>query len=305
MNHRRQVWRDLAEVILRTARSRTSASAAYFYIYAAYAGDGSPPPSRPRPSGREPRELLSEIARSRGAVDARMVDRPLEHREDDDYERAFARAKWDDAFGGEVGVHLDPSIPCADLGRCGASPGGEEARRQAHRSFRGPRPSEGPRLGAPEETLTLGEVDDAIDVIGEIFTRYSSLFTAAAMGVPGACDPARLARAVPRALDPTGLGSGSRAANATPGVPPLRSGVLPSEGARVIGREASHGVVAPLRWSRRCASSSSSSSGSLVLGAPSPRGARSISQTSFIAWTEPARAALAATTRSSARSIGA
>jgi hypothetical protein len=103
--------------------------------------------------------------------------------EGDAYERAFARHQWNEQFGGTVGVHLDPAIPAADLVRL--TDGSEVVKRHvdkhiAHSEDRGPVPKD-PGETAPEDTLKLSDVHDAIDLIGEIFTRYYSLFEAAGM----------------------------------------------------------------------------------------------------------------------------
>ena len=50
----------------------------------------------------------------------------------------------------------------------------------AHSEDPGPVPKD-PGETAPEDILKLSDVHDAIDVIGEIFTRYYSLFEAAGM----------------------------------------------------------------------------------------------------------------------------
>jgi hypothetical protein len=50
----------------------------------------------------------------------------------------------------------------------------------AHSEDRGPDPKD-PGPTPVEATLTLNDIHDAIDLIGEVFTRYYSLFEAASM----------------------------------------------------------------------------------------------------------------------------
>jgi hypothetical protein len=111
--------------------------------------------------------------------------------EDDPYWRQVAEKAWADQFAGEVGDHLDPAIPQADLAKL--RDGSEKVRRYvdqnvAHLDARTvPNPS-GPPTGAPpeaptttgEKLPTLDEVHDAIDLIGDLFKKYGNLLTAAA-----------------------------------------------------------------------------------------------------------------------------
>jgi hypothetical protein len=105
--------------------------------------------------------------------------------DEDAYERGYARRLWENEFGGEVGDHLDAAIPAADLERLFE---GAQAVRDhvdehiAHSEDPGPEVKD-PGAAPPEPTLTLNDVHDAIDVIGEVFQRYYSLFEAAGMPI--------------------------------------------------------------------------------------------------------------------------
>jgi hypothetical protein len=85
--------------------------------------------------------------------------------------RQLGREKWDEHFGGAVGEHLDPAIVLADSQRLGASSAGVKRyvdRHLAHSDAK----------AKPSDAVNLTEVHEAIDVIGHIFSRYYSLFTA-------------------------------------------------------------------------------------------------------------------------------
>src|SRR6185503_12401717 len=94
---------------------------------------------------------------------------------EDGYERAYARGQWDDTFGGKVGVHLDPAIPRGDLKRLRDE--SEIVKKYADKHIahsEDPGPPQDPGAAPPEAIVTVDDVDHAIDVIGEIFTRYYS-----------------------------------------------------------------------------------------------------------------------------------
>jgi hypothetical protein len=184
MNHHRQIWRGLAEVIADHGSLPDSAYwEHYFDIYAETQAMAVRRQADLHPDVASLAKLLSQVVEDAKAltpewwIDLWNID------EGDDYERAYARRQWDDEFGGEVGVHLDPAIAATDFERLRA---GSEAVKDhvdkhiAHSEDPGPEAKD-PGSTPAEATLTLNEVHDAIDVIGEVFTRYYPLFEAASM----------------------------------------------------------------------------------------------------------------------------
>jgi len=84
--------------------------------------------------------------------------------------RAMAEQAWAEHYGGGVGRHLDPAIPEADLDAL--STGAAKVKRYVDKHVAHAEPV------SAEVTLTLGEVHDAIDVIGHLFKKYYNLLTA-------------------------------------------------------------------------------------------------------------------------------
>jgi hypothetical protein len=92
-------------------------------------------------------------------------------------DRLFAEGKWAEEFGGSIGRHLDPAIPAADLESLIAASANVKAyvdKYVAHAD---------PSAASTKITLTLQEIHDAIDVIGQCFHRYYLLFTASDIGI--------------------------------------------------------------------------------------------------------------------------
>jgi AbiU2 len=88
----------------------------------------------------------------------------------DPYFEQLGQATFDERFPGEVGDHIDPRIVEADLRELRKTSGSVERyvdRYIAHTDREG------------LKTLpTFGEIDKAIDVIGEVFKKYALLLTA-------------------------------------------------------------------------------------------------------------------------------
>lgn len=86
-------------------------------------------------------------------------------------DRKMAERGWERQFGGDVGDHLDPAIPQRDLERLRQSADKVKAYVDEHIAHLDakPRPAE----------LTIGEIHEVIEPIGELFGRYANLFTAA------------------------------------------------------------------------------------------------------------------------------
>jgi hypothetical protein len=184
MHHHRQIWRGLAEVI--ETHGSLSPSAwweHYFDVYAETQAMAVRRQADLHPDVASLGKLLTEVSEGAKQLTPEWWIGLWDIDEDDDYERAYARRQWDGEFGGNVGIHLDPATPANDLSRL--IDGSDAVKRHvdkhiAHSEDPGLRPKD-PGETAPEQTVKLSEVHDAIDVIGEVFTRYYSLFEAAGM----------------------------------------------------------------------------------------------------------------------------
>jgi hypothetical protein len=91
----------------------------------------------------------------------------------DTWDQHIAGQQWDENYGGSVGTHLDASIPAADLDALTAAAASVKGYVDEHVAHADATPA--------GVTLTLQDVHGAIDVIGDVFRRYYSLFTAAGM----------------------------------------------------------------------------------------------------------------------------
>jgi hypothetical protein len=89
--------------------------------------------------------------------------------------RRVAEKAWDDQYAGSVGTHLDPAIPTADLDALIAAVSSVKGHVDQHVAH-----ADGSAAPA-SVTLKLSDVHDAIDVIGDVFRRYSNLLTASTM----------------------------------------------------------------------------------------------------------------------------
>jgi AbiU2 len=183
MNHRRQIWRGLGEVI--RDHGSLPDSAFWQYYIDIYAATQAMAVRRQGDLDRRVASLarlLSQIAKHAELVTPEWWIGLWNIEANDDYKLAYARGQWDHTFGGEVGVHLDPAVPRADLKRLRNESNAVKKYVDKHIAHsEDPGPPKDPGTAPPETTLTVDEVDHAIDVIGEIFTRYYSLFTAAGM----------------------------------------------------------------------------------------------------------------------------
>jgi hypothetical protein len=88
----------------------------------------------------------------------------------DPHFRRLGEATFDERFAGEAGDHIDPKIVEADLRELRAA--SESVERYVDRNIAH---TDRQRL---KTLTTFGEIDKAIDVIGEIFKKYALLFTA-------------------------------------------------------------------------------------------------------------------------------
>lgn len=93
----------------------------------------------------------------------------------DPVEPVIARRQWQEHFGGAIEEHLDPAIPATDLERlteAATSIRGYVDRHIAHAQS----------TAVPAEvTLRVADLHAAVDVIGDVFSRYYSLLTASTM----------------------------------------------------------------------------------------------------------------------------
>jgi AbiU2 len=93
----------------------------------------------------------------------------------DPIDRHFAEKAWADQYGASVGTHLDPAIPTADFDALAAA--ATDVRKWVNKHVAHADAS----AVSASVTLTLKDIHDAVDVIGRLFQRYYTLFTAASM----------------------------------------------------------------------------------------------------------------------------
>jgi hypothetical protein len=94
-----------------------------------------------------------------------------------------ARRVFAEAYGGTVATSLDPSIPAVDLDglRAAAATVKDWVDQHVAHADASPAPT--------SETLTLSDIHQAVDVIGDLFKKYYLLFTAAEVEVVPIIDP--------------------------------------------------------------------------------------------------------------------
>jgi hypothetical protein len=92
--------------------------------------------------------------------------------EDDRFgiKRSMAEKAWDEHYGGDVGTHLDPAIPTADLETLTTGAADVKQYVDQHVAHAQAVPA--------EVTVTLDDVHAAIDLIGLLFKKYYNLLTA-------------------------------------------------------------------------------------------------------------------------------
>lgn len=91
---------------------------------------------------------------------------------DEEWKLSEAERGWQRQYAGSVGDHLDPAIPAADFDALTDAAASVKAYVDQHVAHADS------SAAAAEITLTIGEVHDAIDVIGDLFKRYYNLLTA-------------------------------------------------------------------------------------------------------------------------------
>ena len=95
---------------------------------------------------------------------------------DDELMLRRAQQGWTKQYAGSMGTHLDPAIPSADSDALTAVASKVKAyvdRHVAHADA---------SAASAGVTVTLSEVHDAIDVVGDLFKRYYNLLTASSYG---------------------------------------------------------------------------------------------------------------------------
>jgi hypothetical protein len=216
MNHHRQIWRGIAEII--EEHGTLPPSAYWEHYFDLYAETQSSAVRRQADTHRDVASLAKLLSEIRG--DARQLTPEWwiglwNIGDSDTHEKAHARQQWDDYFGGGLHSHLDPAIPSADLKlltEASARVTKHVDKHVAHSEDPGPLP-EDPGSTAPDRVPTLDEVHDAIDMIGNLFRKYYPLFTAASMVLLEPViqhdwlAPFREAWIKPAAGGPTGSGS--------------------------------------------------------------------------------------------------
>jgi len=93
---------------------------------------------------------------------------------DDPFMKMEAERAWTTQYAGSVGDHLDPSIPASDFDRLAAAAADVKTYVDQHVAH-----AEKPPRVPVAVTLTLKDVHDDIDVIGDLFRKYYNLLTAA------------------------------------------------------------------------------------------------------------------------------
>jgi hypothetical protein len=93
----------------------------------------------------------------------------------DPLEKRLAEEGWNTEYGGSVGHHLDPAIPDRDFQALSAAAADVKAYVDEHVAH-----ADAAAVSATI-TLTLDDIHDTIDVIGELFQRYYTLLTATSM----------------------------------------------------------------------------------------------------------------------------
>lgn len=89
----------------------------------------------------------------------------------DENKIAWAKRFWADNYAGEVGDHLDPTIPAADLEQLDVTAGDIKAFVDKHLAHRDASPL------SPERLPKFADLDPAIDMMGLVYRRYFGLIT--------------------------------------------------------------------------------------------------------------------------------
>jgi hypothetical protein len=193
MHLQRQTWDRLADMI--RANDDLNGSVSYFweFLFETYSKTQASAVRRQADTHRDSASLGMVVLEMSQTPELLTRDYWLslwQQRDHDPYWTTEAERQWEANFAGDVGEHLDPAIPVADLATLQA--GSERVTRYVDRNVAHldartvPRSSgrpEGEAPQAPQRTasdLKLDEVHEAIDLVGSMFITYSGLLTAAA-----------------------------------------------------------------------------------------------------------------------------
>jgi hypothetical protein len=193
MHLQRETWNRLSEIVDANDQLKSTVSYFWEFLFEVY--------SKHQASSVRRQAVPHRDAGNLGQILKEMADTPeilardfwlglwSDDAQDDPYWRQEAERQWAENFGGEVGEHLDPAIPTADLEELLQR--SERVKEYVDRNVAHldaatiPRRTgqvEGERPVAPERSgaeLKLNEVHEAIDLVGRMFSKYSGLLTAA------------------------------------------------------------------------------------------------------------------------------
>jgi hypothetical protein len=174
MHARRFVWQQVQDML--KANSDLPASYWWNFIKDTYATTQSVAVRRQADTHKEANSLGKLISEIKGDATTLTRDSWIGLWPDhDELLLLHAQQGWDRQWAGSVGGHLDPAIPEQDLDRLTVAAAAVRpyVDKQVAHSDKGAKPA--------SFTLTVGDVHDAIDVIGDLFKKYFNPLTASSM----------------------------------------------------------------------------------------------------------------------------
>jgi hypothetical protein len=193
MHLERYAWRRLEEIVSDNAELKDTESYIWEFLFDTYTKTQAAAVRRQAdtdPQAASLGRLICDIAETPELLSRDFWLGLWSERDDDAHWRQVAEDAWAKQYAGEIGDHLDPAIPEADLAEL--RDGSKKVRdyvdqHVAHMDARTIRSGDGPPTGAPpdaptktgQELPTLNEVHDAIDLVGHLFRKYANLLTAA------------------------------------------------------------------------------------------------------------------------------
>jgi hypothetical protein len=174
MHARRFIWHELQDVL--KANSGLPESYWWSFMKDTYATTQSVAVRRQADTHKDANSLGKLISEIKGDAAKLTRDSWIGLWSDaDELLLLHAQQGWDVQWAGSVGGHLDPSIPEQDLDRLttAATAVRHYVDKQVAHSEANVKPA--------AFTLTVGDVHEAIDVIGELFKKYFNLLTASNM----------------------------------------------------------------------------------------------------------------------------